>query len=230
MFELIPKWQDLRRLGTNRFLKSAYFWLLFVPVAANLLANVNGLLSFKIFDAEILIRTGLPFSWQVLFFSALFTSFANVIFSLFCPPVIKEFDTYDDFLKTGRGFPQITDYLVKILKKSSEDWIRGKWSQLNRLGESYFIGVPKGWDWPVDAEREFSQRDLIVNFSLSTDVKKRETLNEIFWGIREILDDLNPISRFMCSFFYSIGIMLALVVVLQNIVSVIKMSVLYISV
>src|SRR6266404_1085106 len=89
-------WSDLRGLGTNPVLKSSYFWLAFVPIAAKLLLQLKQPFVFKVLGKEHMLYLHLPFSWYIFYFSAVAFAIATALFGLFCPRIIKRYSSFAD--------------------------------------------------------------------------------------------------------------------------------------
>lgn len=81
------RWTKLRASGETKILKVSYFTLLLVPM----LANYSNKLGIE----------GFPLYLKLLFFSSLFVSIGNVLYSIFCPKLIKRFDTPNDMYKAN---------------------------------------------------------------------------------------------------------------------------------
>src|SRR5437764_13934173 len=96
-------WSDLRRYGTNRVLKSSYFWLAAVPIAAKLLLQLNQPLVFRWLGKEHMVFLHLPFSWSAFYFSAVAFSVASALFAFFCPRMIKQYSSFGEFFRESSG-------------------------------------------------------------------------------------------------------------------------------
>ena len=106
----IPKWDDLNRLGKSRLLQSSYVWLLLVPMAAKALSAIENPLILTGISDGLRIHIALPFSWHVFYFSAVFVSIAGVIYTLFCPKLIRSFGNYAKYRSEGRGQEYLLGY------------------------------------------------------------------------------------------------------------------------
>jgi hypothetical protein len=95
----IPKWSFLSNIGQNKAIRSSYLWFVIVPICARLIDAING--PFMIFGAIIATSIKLPFSWTCFFFAATFFSMANVIYQIWCPQIIKNYKTVNDFKNDG---------------------------------------------------------------------------------------------------------------------------------
>ena len=96
-------WQSLRRLGSIRIFRLWYYWLILVPIFAKLLSGLSSAITFEIFGGRINLNIGLPFSWQMLYFSAVSFSIATIIYQINCPMIISRYTIYSEFAAEGRG-------------------------------------------------------------------------------------------------------------------------------
>ena len=110
----VPTWSAIRTLGDSKILKSAYFWLLFVPIVVKALARTTPLLTFTWAGTTHTLDLSLPFSWQVFFYAALVTSVANLIYALRCPWIVKRFHSHADYAAEGRGVNQIREQMTEL--------------------------------------------------------------------------------------------------------------------
>ena len=99
----ILSWSRLRNFGDNQILKSSYFWIAFVPLVAKILRHVNSV-NIEFYKEIIKLDLELPFSWQLFFWGALFTSIANLIYAIKCPDIIKNFDDFSEFEQGASDF------------------------------------------------------------------------------------------------------------------------------
>ncbi len=97
-----PSWSNLNKWGKNRVLKTSYFWFFLVPIAAKALSKIENTLDFYIYGQYLEIFFELPFSWIVFYFSAVAFSIASLIYQKYCPLMVREYNDYDDYKRTGR--------------------------------------------------------------------------------------------------------------------------------
>ena len=114
---LFPRygWSSLRAFGTNRVVKSAYLWLVLVPIAGKFLSAVNDVADFQILGTQVSVHLSLPFSWKVFFFGALAFSFGNSIWQFCCPEIIRKHSNYSDFINQGRTVLDIKHYFLETM-------------------------------------------------------------------------------------------------------------------
>jgi len=102
----------LKRFGRSRLLKSSYFWLFIVPPVALLLSKTGNELTIPLGTGELVIPLGLPFSWKLFYFGAVSFSIGSLAYAVFCPALIREYDSYEEFDKSGKGFDGLRSAFV----------------------------------------------------------------------------------------------------------------------
>ena len=108
-------WSSLRALGTNRVVKSAYIWLVLVPIAGKFLSAVNDVADFQIFGTQVSVHLSLPFSWKIFFFGALAFTLGNAIWQFCCPEIVRKYSSYSDFITQGRTVLDIKHYFLETM-------------------------------------------------------------------------------------------------------------------
>ena len=130
-----PTWGFLNKLGQSHILKSSYFWLFFVPIAAKVISKLPNEIIVEISKKEYTILLKLPFNWQVLYLAALCFSIANIIYILCCPKIIADHRDFADFLASGKKKEQLEEYIISTeteaeteaeIKKNPEDSLRNQ--------------------------------------------------------------------------------------------------------
>ncbi len=96
-----PKWTDLRRMGNSRLMKSSYYWMVFVPIAAHMLPRKDIEIGLPFGDATLTLLFGLPFSWKLFYLGAVSIAIGSILFTLYCPPLIRHYGSYGAFAKAG---------------------------------------------------------------------------------------------------------------------------------
>ena len=98
-----PAWSFVGKFGGNRLLRSAYFWLVFVPIADRVLENVGNIFTISLFGKTYDLVIALPFSWQMFYFCDVFIGIANLLYAFRCPRLIRDYSKYEEFERTGQG-------------------------------------------------------------------------------------------------------------------------------
>ena len=81
------KWTSLRAFGESYILKVSYFSLAAVPLIAKNILKLG--------------VVGFPFYLKLIFFSSLLISVGNILYSVFCPKLIKRFDSPNDMYRAN---------------------------------------------------------------------------------------------------------------------------------
>lgn len=95
---------------SHKAVTSMYIWLGVVPFLANALAKVSDEADLTVFGHRFHLVLKLPFSWECFFFSALFFSLGTALYVVFCPRVIKEFDDFGQYYRSGRSQDELIPY------------------------------------------------------------------------------------------------------------------------
>lgn len=120
-------WGNLNKIGQSRALKTSYFWMLIVPVAAKSLARLPDEIELQIWGQMLEINIGLPFSWKMFYFSSVAFSVASLLYSWRCPPIVRKFNTFTEFVEEGRSPPFLRPYaryrhrVEEVLAKYEKD-------------------------------------------------------------------------------------------------------------
>jgi|GEM_PF-4448005 len=93
-------WIFLSNFEKNKFVRNTYIYLIVLPFIISILDKYN--LSFVI-DA-------IPFSWHILYFSALFFTLGNIVYYFYAPSIIKENENFNDFEIARKNFNHIHQY------------------------------------------------------------------------------------------------------------------------
>ena len=195
-------WERLRKIGQTKFVNSMYIWIFIVPLVAKSFEFLNkDILRFKIFGEDVAFNTGLPFSWQVFYFSALFFAIANIIIRLRCPMIIKDHLTFQSFIGEGKTIKQLGVYSEDI----SFDWAR--------LAEEI--------DKKITALQVAKSVD---NGGVADNYEKLSTEDPVHY-FSPIFDQANYMykhSRYACTISFTIGAVLFGWVILENTIVVIQ--------
>ncbi|EGR2232558.1 hypothetical protein DZF79_30785 [Vibrio parahaemolyticus] len=168
----VPSWNVIARVVDHKIWNLAFLFFVLMPVIALFMKEIPEQVSVKINEKDYVLHLELPFKWWVLYFSALFISIAKGVYLAFSPAFIKDFQDYDDFIKSGRsgGFLQKTLYeLIPFWKRknsSSLDDYVGKFDErihfLNKSGVNMALGSEL---WGSEIKQSFWLVYDICNFS-----------------------------------------------------------------
>ncbi|MBD3337899.1 MAG: hypothetical protein GF353_02245 [Candidatus Lokiarchaeota archaeon] len=119
-------WSQLNKIGKLKIFKSAYFWIFIVPILAKVLMHIEETVIINIFNTDIRLSIGLPFSWKLFYFSSVSFSVATLIYSFKCPEFIKEYKNYKSYIESGKSSRQLHGEINKFVtdKKKKESFAR----------------------------------------------------------------------------------------------------------
>lgn len=109
VFNLIS-WRLIAILGKNKIVNRSYIYLFIVPFVANLLKRIKSPLSLEIGGACINLNIDLPFSWKLFFWAAMCFTVGSILYNIFVPEILKENDSYGDFIIKKRNFAHLLSY------------------------------------------------------------------------------------------------------------------------
>lgn len=231
LFDYSPPWSGLRRISRLSWVKSSYVWFLIVPAAAYLLKDIGPSIAFSLGTSVYEIPVGLPFSWKLFYFGAVCFAIGALIYNWGCPPLIRDYDGFNQYADEGRGMEYITNELLAlkvsrwdlegptILAKASERAIR-------QIAEYLFLftDAPKV-DWPNAKSLEPLIGKLVSpyrswydpNSQAGDPVRYRDGVEpDAFWFVRWRSECTKEIARWMAYRLYAIGLILHLVVASQG--------------
>ncbi len=118
--EVVPPhehWLALRAWGSSRVVKSSYFWLLFVPVAAKAIGPLGDEHTFALFGSEFQLSLSLPFSWKILYLSGVAFALAHILYLVYCPPLIRLYRNFARYrAETGPGTYALVQEISSIVR------------------------------------------------------------------------------------------------------------------
>jgi len=199
-------WSDLRRFGTNRVLKSSYFWLVMVPIAAKLLLQFKQPFVFGLLGETHTIYLNLPFSWYLFYFSAFAFSIATALFALFCPEMVKRYSSFASFYNESSGSRELLDHYVSLDEAARQESLPALYMEAARALEA----DPNEYPHPGNP----------VEFAIMVQTMirkvKREEMTDLFSTLRHWHDLRYPKVRRTIVILYGIGFNLIGIVLFQN--------------
>lgn len=203
-------WLSLSSFSKSKLVKSMVYWLFITPIVAKALSSINQIdLSSVGFDGSINIT--LPFSWTLFFFSALFFSIGNFLYTLKCPELIRDYSDFNDYISKQNS----THYLIESFKRDLERWIG--FSPDNTFNELVLRYSPI---------KNLTERNIQSEkwTKLADSLKEADNnpVADIYSGCKLVLKEASKPWRTASTIFYLIGLVLFSIVLVQNIVYVIS--------
>ena len=216
----MPPWSGLRRLGKSRLLRTSYFWLVFVPLLANLFLKIGPEIHIPLWKNEIVLTLTLPFSWQMFYFSSVGFAIASAIYSLACPNIVSSYEKYSEFADEGKGADQIRAALWHVLKS------KGRTEALD-IAHDFLARYCGAEPTVMDDESPgpLSYDPGIIIDVLDSEDMDQDKLPAAFWQVRNYADVQSPILRRVCWISYILAFLLILIVLFQNFLYVVRLAI-----
>ncbi len=202
-------WSSLRGFGTNRIIKTSYFWLVVVPIAAKFLLQLKQPFIFTLLGKEHTLYLDLPFSWYAFYFSAVAFALGTAFFDLFCPRMIKKYSSFGEFFRESSGARELLTHYWDLERQDRMNILPDLYQEAARA-----TGVRE--PHPGDP----TQFAILVQTMIRN--VPREEMTDLFTTLREAQDYTRPRVRAAIAISYLIGGLLFLIVFAQNILSVIS--------
>lgn len=212
-------WSELHVLGTNRLLHTTYFWIVFIPVVAKLLSNVEDVGTFRVFGFDFVLNLSLPFPWTVFFYGSVLAVIANVVYLFCCPNVLQQFPNYAAFNKAGATADQLSamfaealsDYEKEVAPNDLRNAVRSFCTDHCSPGSfdpAQFDSIPRN-PW---------QAKLIV---AGAKILEPQLANAL-WTVQQFVERQSKLARRLCLVLYSCAILCFLFVFIKNILFVVN--------
>jgi len=217
-----PSWQLLIHIGNNKIIKSSYIWIVIIPIIAKSLEKIPQSIHLP-FDKIIEIQLTLPFSWQVLYFSALAFALSTCLFALFCPQIIEKFSNIEEYKNKGLNQQQLITIFSSWIK-SNVNTYNSSGKKLNR--KKIFYTVHKNYCEKLDDDILNSidkSNDNFINAVNNLKIKN-ESFNDTFWYLRNIIAQDRVFIRFLITLFYFFGFLMLGKLLIDNINTVLEIS------
>jgi len=189
-------WDTIKGFGQAKALRASYLFLFLVPILAKLLGNIPPTVLIPIFQIELEIPLALPFSWYVFFMSACFASIGNMVYSIFCPDLIKNYEDYIVFDEHARDGTYLRAYVKRLSFLHSDDELHMHVEATRKLYNSI----------PIDIQK-------IVEF-LDGNIPKS---SQGFYFVRDAVNLSQPLIRLFASIFYFAAFACLGYIVVENI-------------
>ena len=217
---LTPSWQILVNLGGSNIVRSSYLWIVIIPIIAKPLNSVEEI-TIEVFNENLPLS--LPFSWQLFYYSALSFAIATFLYSFFCPLLIKKFSDIKEYKDKGLSKEQLINFFSSWLRKGTTFYdVSGKKIPkeiyINLFYSRYCIELTN------DELVKFKDKEKSIDRRVRTLELKEDQETNAFWFLRSSMSNDRAIWRFIISFFYFIGFLLLVPIVIDNIAAVIELT------
>jgi hypothetical protein len=203
------KWSSQRAIANSKVVRSSAVWLVVVPLSAKLLSSLDEVIDLTIFSGRVSIETILPFSWQLLFFAAVFFTIAGLVYSIFCPDLVKKYETHTEFNNDGKSRLQINYSLKSFTFDNSKGTLKSE----------YFESVRKYFSTYSKLSRSIDQKSLnkqIISYVEAIDLNQGKN-SDAFYFVHELADKHNQYFIMLSFFLYIAGFISIAIIGLQNV-------------
>jgi hypothetical protein len=177
-----------------------------------MLSHVTSPTLIQMFGASFLVHLDLPFSWKCFYFAAFCFTLGSVMYHLWCPPLVKEYASYNEYREAGKGFEQLRRLLVEPeAEKVADVFGRGQPIVL-------YTSAPVKHKIEALVKQSADQEVYQTSFHVLRELQSlsEEELKECFWGFHGPLNRSRYSRRALCGVMYLLGFALITVVIGQN--------------
>lgn len=188
-----PKWSLIKGLSNTKLVASTSLWVFLSPIIVKLGVNDGFLLGDVVFSG---------YSIYFLYFSAVSFFLGFFLYCLFCPPVVKEFESYAQFSDKGMT-------------------VDGLSSLVSQMGRSYSNSLFLVLEQKVGrATPEEIDGAVAETVSIGSEPKNftfhRGRLNSVFWCVHDFSDGVGLIPWLFCLLFYVTGFLFLAILMGMN--------------
>lgn len=112
-----------------------------IPIIAKVLEDVPETITYRVGQKTVDFTLSLPFSWRLFYFSSVLLFLARLIYTVWCPSICKEYDSYEKFTKDGKDVGNLWPYAFEI---NSPLELASFWTK-----DGSFSGNPRDAFWRV---------------------------------------------------------------------------------
>lgn len=190
--KIVISWSSSKQLANSKLISSTSIWVFFAPLVFKFLevSYIDALGFFNFYNIFLLYLGGLSFF------------LASVVHVIFCPPFLKKFNSYSEYINMGMGVENIDKYTSDLCDKASPLLMSIFEKNVDRAS-------------PLDIDADEVHTVTIGQEPLNFTFKKKD-LSVVFWCFYDYLDNKGFLSRLLCSIFYLFGFLSLLAVLVIN--------------
>lgn len=189
------RWSRVRSLGRNRFVRSSFIWIALVPAAAKTVHTLKQNVTDPAWAKSMVSSLHLPFSWQILFWSALCMALGTLLFDLCCPKIVRRHEHFGSFASAGEHTSHLLEYAEQVTKPSN-----------------------RGGDFTVyDMTVIHSGVGTSFRHGVGTNLAADLSPADVFWRLHSVAETHGASPLRVTFLLYSTGLALFAVVALQNV-------------
>lgn len=182
----VLSWSALKSISVNRAVHTASVWAVLVPITAKVMEKVQDVVTIELLGHSWPLHLALPFSWKVLFVTAIAFMLANLLVAARCPSLISETGSFRDYEAQQRGDLELERVFAEMPEPVIDRYMKVAWIGSTLNGR---VATPGGG--PGEA---FYQR-----------FRQGFQRNEVYGVAREFLDRQHLKSRLAATGLYLVG-------------------------
>lgn len=204
--------------------RSFVTWFAVAPIFVRLFGDVKSPIVFHVGATAHAVNISLPFSWWILWAASFLYVCAYVLFSYFCPPFIKRYQSYSDYQAIGHSPRYLAHQLSRAFQSTSDK------AQLIRRLRIKSFSKPTNCVLPPEQNPSVEEDGTKFFFShdgqsLEVTVTSNETdtqQRELFWEIFEPFANSYLNVRIVIRILLVVSFSLVVTVTAQQIYSVLR--------
>jgi len=174
-------WNNVRGLSNAKIVSSTAIWVFLVPAFIKVFNSID----------NNYVAVELPFSFLVLYFSGVSFFLGAVIYNLFCPGLVKDFDGYASFKSDGQGCYSIDRYLMSVNDCCS---IKLKEELISNVGEASSVEIDSSNIGCIN----IGKNNHVYSFN-------NEQLGDVFWIVYHDLASKRQFFMYLSLLFHVLG-------------------------
>ena len=208
----VPTWSGLQKLAESKVLRSSYYWLIGVPLAAKALSHMEDPLRLRVFGNTFQLSLDLPFSWQLFYYAALSIAIAGIWFNMKCPRIIRHYNSYDEFRTDGCSDTQmLVSYLAAYQRLQY-------YPEMRRESIEVFTTRYTSGTFPEGIFKELDNTQWVIRLLPSLNdisIMNGQQIDAFFY-VQRLASLAGLKARLVCVVLYSLGLVLLACVLFQN--------------
>lgn len=188
------RWSRVRSLGRSRLVRSSFIWIAVVPGAAKVALALKQNVAEPAWAKSMVDSLHLPFSWHLLFWSAMFMAIATALFDIYCPNIIRKHEHFGSFESAGEHSSHLMEYAEQVANRRD----------------------PCGDFTVYDMTVTHNASRTIFRHGVGTNIANELKPADVFWRLHFVAETHGALALRTTFVFYILGTALFLCVAIQN--------------
>lgn len=201
-------WEWVRGFGNSRLMQTSYIWLFVLPVTAKTFSEIDNSVQINIFEADLPLSTVLPFTWQLVFLTALSLTIANLIYMTRCPQILRLYESHDQFRKKGQTLQQVHFALKSLVWDDRTATVKSVYASLVTTYLENFS--------PAPSDQQSLEDQVLALVSDIDSQRSRNLSSSAFYWVRNVGARYHQKSIAACILFYVIGLLALAMIICEN--------------